>query len=165
VTTALGANRSAMTFFDAVISGPSSFGAGPGAFADRINGSPVVVSLSFIGVPRGYVSGAPLRDTTSWIGATYDSLGMTPGVYTWNWGSGADADSITFDIVAPVFAADGTPIANNSILAELPLPTEFTFPLTLAAPEPSTWAMMLIGFVGLGYAAVRRKGAVRTVTA
>ena len=30
-----------------------------------------------------------------------------------------------------------------------------------AVPEPSTWAMMLIGFVGLGYAAVRRKGARR----
>ena len=28
-------------------------------------------------------------------------------------------------------------------------------------PEPSTWAMMLIGFAGLGYAAVRRKNAVR----
>ena len=32
-------------------------------------------------------------------------------------------------------------------------------------PEPSTWAMMLIGFAGLGYAAVRRKGAVRKVSA
>ena len=28
-----------------------------------------------------------------------------------------------------------------------------------AAPEPSTWAMMLIGFAGLGYAALRRKAA------
>jgi hypothetical protein len=25
-----------------------------------------------------------------------------------------------------------------------------------AIPEPSTWAMMLIGFAGLGYAALRR---------
>jgi PEP-CTERM motif len=30
-------------------------------------------------------------------------------------------------------------------------------------PEPSTWAMMLIGFSGLSYAAFRRKGAVRAV--
>ena len=66
--------------------------------------------------------------------------------------------SIAFNIVAPVFDADGVPIVNNSILAELPLPTSETFPLSLAAPEPSTWAMMLIGFAGLGYAAVRRKG-------
>jgi len=27
---------------------------------------------------------------------------------------------------------------------------------TLAVPEPSTWAMMLIGFAGLGYAGYRR---------
>jgi hypothetical protein len=31
-------------------------------------------------------------------------------------------------------------------------------------PEPSTWAMLLIGFAGLGYAAVR-KGAVRAISA
>ena len=34
------------------------------------------------------------------------------------------------------------------------------FHLTLAAvPEPSTWAMMLIGFAGLSYAGYRRRGA------
>ena len=27
-----------------------------------------------------------------------------------------------------------------------------------AVPEPSTWAMMLVGFAGLGYAAYRRGG-------
>ena len=31
-----------------------------------------------------------------------------------------------------------------------------------AIPEPSTWAMMLLGFAGLGYAAVRRKGVARS---
>ena len=35
-TTALGAYKSSMTFFtDAVITGPTSFGVGPGAFADK----------------------------------------------------------------------------------------------------------------------------------
>ena len=29
---------------------------------------------------------------------------------------------------------------------------------TSGVPEPSTWAMLLLGFVGLGYAAFRRKG-------
>jgi PEP-CTERM motif len=34
----------------------------------------------------------------------------------------------------------------------------YTFtPAVPTVPEPSTWAMMLIGFVGLGYAAFRRK--------
>ena len=31
--------------------------------------------------------------------------------------------------------------------------TEFT----AAVPEPSTWAMMLLGFAGIGFAAYRRK--------
>jgi hypothetical protein len=157
-TTVLGANRSNMTLFDnAVIAGPSSFGVGPGAFADRISGNAVVESLSFIGVPQGYVSGAPLRNTTSWINATYSSLGMTPGVYTWSWGSGADADSFSIDILAPTPGLG----VNNSILSTLPLPTSEKFPLTLAAPEPSTWAMMLIGFAGAACVGWRAKLAQR----
>jgi hypothetical protein len=39
-----------------------------------------------------------------------------------------------------------------------------TPPPTGAVPEPSTWAMMLIGFAGLSYA-VRRRGAVRAISA
>jgi PEP-CTERM motif len=30
-------------------------------------------------------------------------------------------------------------------------------------PEPSTWAMMLVGLAGLGYAALRRRGALRAI--
>ena len=37
--------------------------------------------------------------------------------------------------------------------------------VTAAVPEPSTWAMGLTGFLGLGYAAVRRKGAGRAISA
>jgi hypothetical protein len=33
-------------------------------------------------------------------------------------------------------------------------------PLSLAVPEPSTWAMMILGFVGLGWMAYRWKSSV-----
>jgi hypothetical protein len=33
-----------------------------------------------------------------------------------------------------------------------------TMSVTAAVPEPSTWAMMILGFVGLGFMAYRRKG-------
>jgi hypothetical protein len=49
----------------------------------------------------------------------------------------------------------------SSILNPPPPPSS-TAPL--AAPEPSTWAMMLVGFAGLGYAAVRRKRFVRPIS-
>lgn len=38
--------------------------------------------------------------------------------------------------------------------------------LTVAAvPEPSTWAMMILGFVGVGYMAYRKKAGVATSAA
>jgi hypothetical protein len=39
----------------------------------------------------------------------------------------------------------------------------FTIVIGAAVPEVSTWAMGLIGFAGLGYAALRRKSTVRAV--
>ena len=45
-------------------------------------------------VPAGYVSGATLPPSSStYSGASLSSLGITPGTYVWNWGSGANADS------------------------------------------------------------------------
>ena len=32
-----------------------------------------------------------------------------------------------------------------------------------AVPEPSTWAMMLLGFAGLGYAGFRKARSVRSI--
>jgi hypothetical protein len=45
------------------------------------------------------------------------------------------------------------------------LPGFFAFdPVATSVPEPSTWAMMLLGFAGLGFAAYRRSRAVAAVT-
>ena len=51
-------------------------------------------------------------------------------------------------------------------IAAIPLPSLSggldTVNVAAAVPEPSTWAMMLLGFVGLGFVGYRRKrGAVR----
>jgi hypothetical protein len=49
----------------------------------------------------------------------------------------------------------------SSAVAATPIATAFDFPVSQwsTVPEPSTWAMMLIGFAGLGYAAYRRHAA------
>jgi hypothetical protein len=50
--------------------------------------------------------------------------------------------------------------AINRCLAALPRLTHITFvPLSLAVPEPSTWAMMVIGLLGLGLAGRRSRKA------
>jgi hypothetical protein len=53
------------------------------------------------------------------------------------------ANSVTFSY------ADGTGIPNGTYFQ-----AQF---VTSAVPEPSTWAMMLLGFAGLGFMAYRRK--------
>ncbi len=52
-------------------------------------------------VPDRYVSGQPLSGTGLFAGETFASLGMTPGVYTWSWGAGVNADRLTLSVVVP----------------------------------------------------------------
>jgi hypothetical protein len=113
------------------VTGPRNFGPGDPASADQSNGDIVELSAGIsnqqIYVPVGYVSGDALSNSSVYLNSTFASLGMTPGIYVYTWGSGEHADTFSIDIAA--------------------------------APEASTWAMMLMGFVGLGYAALRKAGA------
>jgi hypothetical protein len=81
--------------------GPSNFGSG-GLVITEIGSGDLVGADEFeIAVPEGYVSGDKLSSSSTWDGQTFKSLGVTPGVYKWTWGSGADADSFTLDAVVP----------------------------------------------------------------
>jgi hypothetical protein len=77
-------------------SGPTSFGSGGLTFASSNGGNAVGISGGGGGilfVPQGYVSGTSLSATSTYAGATLLSLGVTPGTYTWTWGTGVHADS------------------------------------------------------------------------
>lgn len=65
-----------------------------------------------------YHSGDALSATDTWDNTTLAGLGLDPGVYTYSWGSGVDADALQVRIGAT----------------------------TSGVPEASTWAMMLGGF-------------------
>lgn len=86
------------------ISGPTSFGSGASfSQANSATGNVVGFQITSVGslfVPAGYVSGTALgTSTATWNNATFASLGVTPGTYVWTWGSGANADSFTLQIV------------------------------------------------------------------
>ena len=73
------------------VTGPSSFGFGDVALADIGSGDFVGIgSGQLLVVPEGYASGGPLSDTSTYVGATFSSLGVTPGTYKWTWGNGAN---------------------------------------------------------------------------
>jgi len=68
--------------------GPSSFGGGGVTNADTGTGSEVGIDgLGALAVPTGYKSGDPLSDTAVWDNATFGTLGLVPGTYTYTWGS------------------------------------------------------------------------------
>jgi hypothetical protein len=110
------------------ISGPGSFGSGSSIeFASSAGGNVSGVDdAQILFVPAGYTSGALLSGSATWDSATFSSLGITPGTYTWTWGSGATADSFTMNVS------------------------------TGAVPEPSTWVMLLSGAGVLIYFRSRR---------
>jgi len=83
------------------INGPTNLGPGGGVVA------PSSVSGDLIGVegfssklilPTGYVSGTQLDTSATYTAATFFTLGFTPGTYTYTWGSGGNADSLTVQI-------------------------------------------------------------------
>ena len=109
-------------------SGPLNFGAGSTQDASSGSGDFVGIEgglLHELVVPSGYVSDSALSDTATYTGQTFSSLGVTPGVYKWTWGTGGANQTFTLDIKT-------------------------------AVPEPSTWAMMALGFAGLGFFGYRK---------
>lgn len=83
------------------LSGPTNFGSGA-LFDANSNTGPfagVQGTGGLLFVPGGYTSGTILSDSATWTGATLSSLGVTPGTYTYTWGSGATADSFTLNAV------------------------------------------------------------------
>lgn len=81
--------------------GPATFGSGSAFFANTGIGDMFGVrgNIGQLYVPSGYVSQAPLSGTATWNGQTISGLGLTPGTYVYNWGTGPTADSLTVQIV------------------------------------------------------------------
>lgn len=90
------------------ISGPTTLGSQGITVANTGTGPAFGVSQlgAQIFVPTGYVSGSSLSSTDTYSGKTISGLGLTPGTYTWTWGTGAHADSLTIQIGTPSVAPE-----------------------------------------------------------
>jgi hypothetical protein len=49
-------------------------------------------------VPTGYTSNTTISGTSTYDNQTISSMGLTPGTYTWSWGSGGSASSLVMTI-------------------------------------------------------------------
>jgi hypothetical protein len=88
------------------ISGPTTFGPGPQVAADsssstapQNSGAGVDGATHQLLVPASYLSGNPFTVSATWDNTTISGLGLTPGTYTWTWGSGSNADSL--EVIIP----------------------------------------------------------------
>jgi hypothetical protein len=128
----IGAGSSANVYTG--FTGPASTGSNTATFANFNSNSGNLVGIdppdNFLLVPVGYVSGNDLlKSTSTWDNTTFSGLGVTPGTYTWHWGTGAHADSFTLQIG----------------------------PAAAAVPEPASLTLLGIGAVSLVVAYRRRR--------
>jgi hypothetical protein len=49
-------------------------------------------------VPSGYVSNTTISGTSTYANNTIAGMGLTPGTYTWSWGSGGNASTLVMTI-------------------------------------------------------------------
>jgi hypothetical protein len=83
--------------------------------------------------------------------ATFTVDTTSPTLETLDW----DVNRIVFSVGAGTGGEKNRFVLDN--LTTMPIPQPSTdFASFSAAPEPSTWALMLLGFAGLGYAGFRK---------
>ena len=97
------------------ITGPTSFGTAGMIFASSGIGGAAGLNgeIHELIVPVGYPSGTTFTASATWDNQTISGLGLTPGTYTWTWGSGATADDLK--VVIP--SATAVPEPSSLILA------------------------------------------------
>jgi PEP-CTERM motif len=96
--------------------------------------------------PGGPVLGVIDGITDTWV----ENIPTTPGDHS------VAVDPVTNEVFVPFGDVPGNDVCPAGCVAVFA-------PALVTAPEPSTWAMMLLGFVGLGYAGYRRATA-RAIT-
>jgi hypothetical protein len=85
--------------------------------------------------------------------ATFPDISLTPGTTYWFEITGTIGTG-DFGVETTSDAPAGAQACQN--LGSGPVPIVAQLAISLTVPEPSTWAMMLVGFAGLGFVGYRR---------
>ncbi len=117
--------------------GPSSLGTGGTSVPSSGSGDTFGIDDTTLDLPFGYTSGSPIVSTSTFTNKTIAELGFTPGAYVFSWNS----------------SAPGNAPADDSITIQV------------GVPEPSTWAMMLLGFAGLSFVGYWRSRKLNSIAA
>ena len=84
--------------------GPLSFGPGTSTFLNSSGSGDftgIIGRTGFLDLPGGYASLGPLLGEAIFANSDFQDVGLTPGTYVWNWGTGPHADTFTVQIGAP----------------------------------------------------------------
>ena len=97
---AIGENSSVDTY-SGTITYPASFGTSNVAVTSNTGSTFGILpggSGRLLYVPSGYVSNTNISGTSTYANKTIAEAGLTPGTYTWSWGSGANASTLVMTI-------------------------------------------------------------------
>ena len=91
-----------LDIYSGVTTYPTSFGSTGTAGALSGSGSTFAILPNGTNrnllVPTGYVSGTVISGSTTYTNSTIAGMGLTPGTYTWSWGTGANTSTLIMTI-------------------------------------------------------------------
>ena len=103
--------------YSALFPAPLSFGTDlGGVFSDSSSGDNALIFVGFglLGVPEGYKFGDPLSNTATFVGASFDSLGVTGGSY-YSWFIGNDEIELKIGEGGSAVPETGTTLAGLAL--------------------------------------------------
>jgi PEP-CTERM motif len=103
------------------------------SFSGTVDGHAITINSSNIGNGGWHINLS---------GGTFNNLGIT-----------SNNDGVTGDAYLATSGGNGYALHRSG---EGDLISFANFSIAVAVPEPSTWAMMILGFLGLGFMAVRK---------
>jgi PEP-CTERM motif len=135
------------------------------------NAAVVTYNLTLAGTPSGFgtltITDGPATGNLSVPIADVTTLSMTIDGFTFNLLPDVSAvvfqGGSLFDITAGPVISNGatlTVVATTAIFnsgGASPVNASDTITAVVAVPEPSTWAMLILGFAGIGFMAYRRQ--------